>query len=290
MAITVKELWFYPVKSCCGITTTTGLKVGRMGFEYDREWVVVEEPKAQEEDEEEKPAMFVAQRSSDGLGIGIRSMCLVTPQIHQGLLVLNAPKMRQLILPAHGIPRKPMPVQIWKTQTTGIDQGEEAAAWLTTYLSRERPGKYRLVRMSDQGDRKTKQGDEYVGFADAFQHLILSQESLDDLNGRMSRNLPMDRFRPNIVLQGCEPYQEDMMNVIQINGVTFVGHKLCVRCAITTTDQLTAERGKEPLSTLARYRHRKDLGGVVFGRNYNARNAGIISIGDTCEVVAWAQQ
>ena len=95
---------------------------------------------------------------------------------------------------------------------------------------------------------------------------------------RLARPLPMNRFRPNIVLDGCAPYAEDVLDSLSFNGVRFDGMTLCLRCAITTTDQSTAERSKEPLRTLATYRRTPD--GVTFGRNFNHDGEGTLRIGD----------
>jgi uncharacterized protein YcbX len=111
---------------------------------------------------------------------------------------------------------------------------------------------------------------------------ILSSASLDDLNSRLDIPLGMDRFRPNIVLDGCTPYEEDRLDSLSINGIRFDGATLCVRCAITTTDQMTGERSKEPLRTLATYRRTPD--GVVFARNYNHAGEGAVRVGDRVAV------
>jgi uncharacterized protein YcbX len=123
-----------------------------------------------------------------------------------------------------------------------------------------------------------------LAYGDAYPFLILSSASLDDLNSRLVTSLGMDRFRPNIVLEGCAPYQEDRLDSLSINGVRFDGVTLCVRCAITATDQMTGERSKEPLRTLATYRRTPD--GVVFARNYNHTGAGAVRVGDRVAVSA----
>src|ERR1051326_1705563 len=120
--------------------------------------------------------------------------------------------------------------------------------------------------------------------------MIISRPSLNDLNERMGgERLAMDRFRPNIVIDGCDPYGEDHMKRIRINGVELEGMKLCVRCPLTMTDQDTAKRGKEPLRTLSTYRKNPYPGenGVVFGRNFNHTGTGTIKIGDEFEVLEW---
>ena len=182
-------------------------------------------------------------------------------------------------MPADGAAGPEVPVQVWESATTGIDQGEAASAWASEVLSRERPGRYRLVRMADQTRRRSKIGDGDVAYGDAYPFLVLSEESLADLNQRMPVPLPMNRFRPNVVLAGGGPYVEDTLDRFRIGAVEFSGTTLCIRCPITTTDQRTAERGKEPLRTLATYRKQPD--GVVFGRNFNHAGSGVVRVGDS---------
>ena len=270
--ITVSGLYIAPVKS--GRMTSLDIAfIGKTGFNYDRLWMAVDAA----------TGMFVAQRSDRGLGIGITSMCLLAPMVVFPFFTLNAPNMPALKLPMAGLPGPEMEVQVWKDHVIAIDQGEEAAEWITQYLSRERPGKYRLVRKAEDGVRAAKHGDAQVAFQDADSFLIISQESLDDLNSRLTDELPMDRFRPNIVISGCLPYEEDHMTRIRIDGVIFTGTTLCVRCPITTTNQLTAVRGKEPLRTLATYRHFER--GVVFGKNFLHSSEGMLSVGDEVKVL-----
>jgi hypothetical protein len=116
-----------------------------------------------------------------------------------------------------------------------------------------------------------------VSFADAFPFLLISEESLSDLNSRLTRPLPMNRFRPNLVIAGGEPYIEDTLERFDIGGIAFRAVKPCGRCVVTTTDQETTERGVEPLRTLATYR--KEGGEVVFGQNVVHLGTGRLTVG-----------
>jgi uncharacterized protein len=125
---------------------------------------------------------------------------------------------------------------------------------------------------------------DQVHFADGYPFLLISQESLGDLNSRLAEPLPMNRFRPNIVVAGGgAPYLEDGWKRIRIGEMIFHVAKSCARCAITTTDQATAERGKEPLATLATYR--KVERGVLFGQNLLHEANGTLRVGDRLEVL-----
>ena len=270
----VSELYCYPIKSARGMSVPDWF-VGRMGFAFDRQWMVVDDR-----------GMFVAQRQDSGMGVGIRSMSLIHTSVKGPDLVCIAPNIETFRTPLVGVDGEVVATQVWKTECMGIDQGDKAAHWFTEFLSRERPGQYRLVRMPDDpnmGHRNAKRGNAHVGYADADTFLIISQASFDDLNSRMNQALPPNRFRPNIVVSGCDPFAEDKWAEIRIGNVCFIGTKECVRCPITTQNQDTTERGKEPLATLATYRRVPDEG-VIFGMNFIHKGTGIIAIGNEVEI------
>ncbi len=269
----VAGLTCYPVKSCRGIPLEQA-DVGRMGIRYDRQWMVVDER-----------GMFTAQRADSGRGVAARSLVFVEPSIDGDHLVLRAPGMPALALPLAGGEGEPVPVRIWDSATLALDQGPAASAWFSEYLSRERPGRYRLVRMPDDGDRRANRGTGQLAFADGYPFMVVSTASLADLNSRMHAPLPMERFRPSLVIEAAEPYAEDRMARIRIGSVELTGTTRCVRCPIPTFDQRTGERGKEPLRTLATYRRTER--GVVFGRNFNHAGTGSLALGDRVEVIAW---
>ncbi len=121
-----------------------------------------------------------------------------------------------------------------------------------------------------------------TSFSDAYPFLMIGQSSLDDLNSRLDEQLPMNRFRPNIVFTGGMPFEEDMMNTFTIGDVTFHGVKLCDRCIMTTINQDTAVKNKEPLKTLARYRFKNNK--ILFGQNLVHDSLGEIAIDDEIRV------
>lgn len=266
-AITVSSLHCYPIKSCGGVALHTA-RIGAMGIEYDRQWMIVNEQ-----------GIFVAQRGDKSLGaVGIKSMCLISVAINALHLEINAPGMPPILLPLDGINGAASSVRVWDSVCTGIDQGDEIANWLSSYLSREVAGKYRLVRMPDKGDRRTEIGDTGVAFADGYPFLLASEASLAHLNTMTDDPIPMNRFRPNIVVTGCDAFAEDNLLNFNIGSVAFTGVKPCARCPITTIDQETAVQGKFPLNALATFR--KTPRGVIFGMNLNHCNTGMISVGD----------
>jgi uncharacterized protein YcbX len=178
---------------------------------------------------------------------------------------------------------KRVEVRVWKHQGPAEDAGGNAAEWFSRFL--EQP--CRLVRFPEDGEREVDphyaRGPAQVGFADAFPVLLLSEASLEDLNGRMQQPLPMNRFRPNLVVRGCEPYAEDQWKRIRIGDLVLDVVKPCERCAIASVDPLTGQRGKEPLATLATYRGRDNS--VFFGQNCVHLGPGSIRIGDDVEVL-----
>jgi len=132
-------------------------------------------------------------------------------------------------------------------------------------------------------ERYALHNDDITSFSDAYPVLVIAKESLQDLNNRLGEPLPMNRFRPNIVIEGCEPYEEDLMQQIQINGIDFYGVKLCARCMITTIDQDSTAKNKEPLKTLFTYRKRDN--NVYFGQNLLYEGRGIIRTGDDLKII-----
>jgi uncharacterized protein YcbX len=232
--ITVTGLNVYPVKACGGIALQQAA-AGRMGFSHDRQWMFVDER-----------GMFVAQRDSRGLGVGIRTTCLITTSIADHQLTLTAPGMPPLRLPVEGRPGREVQVRIWDSVVAAADQGDEASQWATGFLSHERPGRYQLVRMPDEYRRAAPMGDGELAFGDAYPFLIISEESLADLNSRLEDPLPMNRFRPNIVLRGAMPYAEDLLDRFRI-GTSSSSGRHCV-CAAQrrppTRRRLSVERNR----------------------------------------------
>jgi uncharacterized protein YcbX len=167
---------------------------------------------------------------------------------------------------------------VWDDSCEATWVGERAAAWFTQFLG----SACSLVHMAEQvvrpADPAFAPPESRVSFADGFPFLLISEESLADLNGRLADPLPMNRFRPNLIVAGGEPYAEDGWKEIQIGGVSLKVVKPCGRCVVTTTDQSTGERGQEPLRTLATYRRRDGL--VMFGQNVVHERPGRLRLGD----------
>jgi uncharacterized protein YcbX len=246
----IASLHIYPVKSCRGIDLTRA-RMTPTGLEWDRRWMIVD-----------SGDRFVTQRENSRL-------TMITTAISDSRLLLSADGHPTLTVDAHadGGTRS---VTIWKDKCLGIDAGDEAAAWLSNVLR----DKLRLVRMDDRLPRLAN--PQYAGtrpqpvtFTDGYPVLLISRESLADLNRRLPAPVPMNRFRPNVVIEGVDAYAEDAMTGFRSGAVVLRGVKLCTRCATTTTDQFAGTRDpqQQPLRTLKDYRHDHKLHGVVFGQN-----------------------
>lgn len=257
----------YPIKSCRG-TAVTAAELTPWGLEWDRQWMVVT-PEGE----------FLTQRT-------LPELALVEPVITADSLYLVAPGQRDFQVPLQqSDAESTVKVTVWGDQCEAIDQGEAVAQW----FSRAMGIPCRLVRIGAGYDRlvsaKYDRGNPaQVSFADGYPLLLISEASLDDLNQRLAEPLPMNRFRPNLVVSGCAAYAEDEWQQIQIQAVPFDVVKPCTRCIITTTDQETADRSKEPLATLATYRRWKN--GVIFGQNLIHRSKGTLSVGSPVQILS----
>ena len=246
----IASLHIYPVKSCRGIDVASA-RLTPTGLEWDRRWMIVD-----------GKGRFVTQREH-------AKLATITTAIADSRLELSAEGHSTLTVDTHAGGGKG-PVRIWKDDCIGIDAGDEAAAWLFRVLG----GNYRLVRLDERVPRLAN--PEYAGptpqpvaFTDGYPVLMISRESLAELNSRLPKPVPMARFRPNVVIEGVAPYAEDAMIRFRFGNIVLRGVKHCTRCSITTTDQKNGSRDprQEPLRTLKTYRHDRKLHGVTFGQN-----------------------
>jgi len=260
MTVTVEELNIYPLKSGRGVPKKN-VRIGRTGFEWDRNWMTVD-----------RTGKFLSQRTHPLLA-------QIIPEVLSDALVLSAFGRATLRVPhvtegATGTAEgergegSRVKVKVCHDICDGIDQGDPAAAWLTGFLGEEA----RLVRVVSEPKRVANAkyaGDDShtVAFSDAFPILVCNRASLDDLNTRMPEAIPMNRFRPNIVLKGLPAFAEDRINTLRIGDVELRLVKPCTRCIITSTDQRTGVRTTNPLPVLRTFRFDRALLGVTFGEN-----------------------
>lgn len=258
--VEVAALHIYPIKSCAGMSVASA-SLDRRGFVGDRRFMVVDDN-----------GVFISQRT-------VPRIALVVPRIADGAITLAVPGMPTVTVPVvEDAPRSS--AVVWRDRCAAVDQGDEASQWFTSHLGMPA----RLVRLADEFMRRVDpvyatRPDDEVSFADAYPLLLIGEASLDDLNARLATPLPMNRFRPNVVVRGAAPYAEDDWRELRIGDVRATAVKPCARCVTTIVDQATGERGKEPLRTLATYRRRGD-GEVYFGQNVIHAGEGRISVGD----------
>jgi MOSC domain-containing protein len=260
--LALSGLYVYPIKSCAGISLDSA-ELSATGLRHDRCWMLVDQS-----------GEFMSQRAH-------RRMALISTHLSDEHLTVAAPGMPNLQIPLRPANEDLIDVGVWGDTIKGALVGEEADRWFSGFLRFH----CHLVRKPDDDLRLVdsiyaESGDQ-VGFADGYAFLLISEASLADLNGRLENPLPVNRFRPNFVVSGCGPYAEDEWGRLRIGDVSFRVAEACPRCAITTTDQATGERGKEPLRTLATYR--KFDGEVFFGRNLIHDALGTVSVGDPVE-------
>lgn len=263
--ITLSQLTCYPIKACRGHEVELS-DVERMGLAGDRRMMLVT-----------PEGHFLTQREHPRLA-------LITPSVSGERLTLAAPGVDNLTL----LIRKSgpiFPVDIWDSQgVQAVDQGNEAAAWFSEQLG----ASVRLVHIAEGYQRKLSakyavSPDDHTGFADGYPILLISEESLGDLNARLDTPVPMNRFRPNVVVKGCDPFTEDGWKRIRIGTVEMAIVKPCARCVVTTIDKETLAKNKEPLKTLASYRTK--MNGAMFGQNVIPLNEGWLELGMNVEVV-----
>jgi len=257
--LTLSEIWIYPIKSLGGIKLIS-TQVMPKGLKYDRRWMLIDEN-----------GMFMTQRTNAQMALfklALEADHLVI-SYHQGSIKLSL---------NHSYSNLPVDVTIWDDHVIANEVSETYSNWFSERLGL----KCRLVYFPETNPRpvdpRYKVNDEHVSLADAYPFLIIGQSSLDDLNKRLDTPLPMNRFRPNFVFTGGQPYEEDTWRNFTIGGNRYVGVKPCARCVLTTVNQDTAEKGVEPLKTLSTYRRVENK--VLFGQNVVALDYGNITVGD----------
>jgi uncharacterized protein YcbX len=263
--LTLSEINIYPIKSLAGISLQTS-EVKDRGLKYDRRWVLVDDTNT-----------FFTQRD-------FPEMALIKVAIEQeGLKLQHKTKpVEPLLIPFEFEHSRADKVVIWDDTVNGEFYNQTIDDWFFEILGI----KCHLVKMPESTKRIVDEAyvkNKTVSFADAYPFMIIGQASLDDLNSRMEKALPMNRFRTNFVFTGGKPFDEDDWKKFKIGELMFEAVKPCARCVITTTDQETAERLQEPLLTLSKFRKVENK--VMFGMNLICESTGKISVGDKIELL-----
>lgn len=258
-ALRVTRLLIHPVKGMRG-TEVRSLDFDDLGPRFDRRWMVVR-----------PDGRFASQRDTPRLAT-------IHPRLHRDVVRLRADGMRTLTLPVTRLGDR-LRVRIHGAGAEARTVSPAADAWISAVLG----GEHRLVFLQEEDARTTDPAyapGHRVGFADGYPALLVSEASVEELARRAGRAVPVERFRPNIVVNGAHPHDEDRWRRFAIGGLEFSGVKLCARCKVTTTDQETGARDpdREPLRTLALYRRIESL--AYFGVNVVHHGRGRIAVGD----------
>ena len=261
----VSSLHYYPIKSCAVTDVESSVEISERGIRYDRHWMVVS-----------PEGMFITQREKP-------KMARINPVVEDNRLIVSAPDELSILEIPLDYKGDRLAVEVWGKPLEAVDEGDIASQWFSDYLET----RVRLVHMPSDFVRE-KKGARFQ-FADSYPLLIASEESLEDLNRRIEANggnsVQMDRFRPNIVVKGVRPYEEDTWGQIRVGEVDVEVVKPCIRCPIPQVDQSIGVKGKEPIKTLYSYRRvsKKD---VVFAQKAVPLSRGTIYRGDTVEVLS----
>ncbi|GHE36260.1 MOSC domain-containing protein [Streptomyces vinaceus] len=268
----VQALHIHPVKSVAG-TSPGEMAVEPWGLSGDRRWAVVD-----------TEGTVITQRQQPRLALA------AARPLGGGAVALSAPGMAELVVEVPE-PGPLEPVTLFGKKVETVVAANAAADWFSAYLGVPA----RLVHLDDPAVRRPVDPayalpGETVSLADAYPVLLVTLASLDALNSLIAQGdhpeegpLPMNRFRPNVVVAGAEAWAEDGWRRIAIGDAVFRGVRECGRCVVTTTDQATAERGKEPLKSLAR--HRRIGKSLAFGRQLVPVRAGTVRVGDEVRVL-----
>jgi hypothetical protein len=266
----LSEIFIYPIKSFGGIAVQSA-EVTDRGLKFDRRFMLVD-----------NEGLFLSQRKNT-------AMALLQTAIHDGQLQIHhkhSPDL-QLSIPLKiddNNNNKLSEVYMWDESIHVTECGDLYNEWFSDVLKTN----CRLVYMPERSvrhvDKSYARDDEITSLSDGYPFLLLGQESLNLLNSKLDKPLPMNRFRPNFVFTGGNPNDEDNFNKFEINGIIFSAVKPCARCSITTIDQTTGIVSKEPLKTLAAYRSQNNK--VMFGQNLLHTGKGIVSVGDQIHLIA----
>jgi uncharacterized protein YcbX len=293
--LNISSIYIYPIKSLKGIGVDEA-RVENRGLQLDRRWMLTT-----------PEGMFFTQRE-------FPRMATIAVRVDSGQLIVESETAGTMKVPFEPDRGERQRVTVWQSECDGLVYKGAVSEWFSDAIGT----KCQLVYMPDGSKRhinaRFDRGDDIVSFADGYPLMVIGEASLKDLNSRLREShdrkredpelpdfepLPMDRFRPNLVISGSDPYEEDNWRTLRIGEARFRSTKPCERCVITTVDQMTGRfTNKEPLKTLASYRMAKDLmpdrfeslgvgpNAVLFGQNLLVENAGAaITRGDKLHVL-----
>lgn len=267
MSANIKSLHIYPIKSLGGITLSS-TKVERRGFQFDRRWMLIDEN-----------GRFISQREN-------HLLALLQPEIHgEYMTIVDGSHQLETLTFSLAEPKsEEINVTIWDDECTAKPLDTAVNEWFSTFMGKP----VQLVYMHEGSQRIADQRyapkpDDVVSFADGYPILITCQRSHDLLSEKVGFEIPANRFRPNIILEGLEAHEEDALAEIELGKLKLFGVKPCARCVMITIDQQTGQQGKEPTKTLSTYR--KVGQKILFGENFIPDAEGQLSIGDELKIL-----
>ena len=279
--LTLSDLRIYPIKSLGGISVPEAV-IEEKGFRHDRRFMLVT-----------PSGDFMTQRTNHHMAL--IDVAIVGTSLHVWHRDRPDDVFTMPLTVSPDALGETIPVSIWDDENVSAALvSPEADRWFSNAL--EKP--CRLVFMPDSTRRpvdpaydrpNVQDRPSAVSFADGYPYLLIGQSSLDDLNQRLPRPVEMERFRPNMVVSGGWPYDEDAWQQFRIDGMNFYGVKPCARCVLTTVDPATGQKGREPLHTLAQYRRWKHK--ILFGQNVlaGANTGGLLRVGQPVEILSRAE-
>ncbi|KAL3616644.1 hypothetical protein CASFOL_039038 [Castilleja foliolosa] len=251
--VEVKSITIYPVKSCRGISVSQA-GLSPIGLRWDRLWMVVNAETGRMFSQRVAPKLALVQTE-----LPLDASSPSWKPNKTSFLVMRAPGLNDLKVPLVEPPAEANGVSCWSWMGSAFDEGEEAATWFSNHLGKPS----RLVRFKEASETRPVTYAHGVGhnirFNDMYPFHLVSQKSMDALNEQLQEPVPVDRFRPNFLIDGCEPFSEDLWDEIEINGLNFGMGELCYRCKIPTINQETAIGGSEPTESLRKFRNDKTL-------------------------------
>jgi len=254
----VKAIFIYPIKSLGGVSLNSAMAMTE-GFEYDRRWMLVDEE-----------GQFLSQRNNS-------NMALFKTDFENGNLQVTY-KEDKISFSMNDVLESEEQVQVWSSKLKAQEVNKEVSQWFSEHLSM----KSKLVKMTNVSKRPkvlTKAPFKtHLSLADGYPYLILGDASMDHLNAQLQIPIDANRFRANIYVSTDKAHEEDGWSNIKAGEAQLKGIKPCARCSVITINQETAEQGKEPLKTLAKYRQKANK--ILFGANAICTKEGIISVGD----------
>lgn len=275
-SLILSGLYIYPIKSAAGLTLETATVEAR-GLGGDRRYMVTD-PQGKFMTQRKHPRMALIQVDLIQANSG-QTLSLTAP----GMSSLDVAVSNEAVSNKAVSNEAEVEVEVWGDRTTAHPCGPAAATWLSDFLQTP----CQLVYMPDHAQRPTAHGklgaDKLVSFADAYPFLLISEASLADLNSKLAQPVPMNRFRPNLVVKGCEAFAEDTWKRIRIGEIEFEVSKGCDRCSVPGVDQATGVQVREPMPTLAKYRLWD--GKIWFGQNLIQRGLGQLCLGNRVEIL-----